>query len=137
MSKFKTTILVQVDVDGVKKNLPKGSFLHRIEFLDGPPRVEIEWEHDAFLTKYMFPVEFPPENLTSHKLPEGVKMLLPVNGGTTAQEAIASEPVPVDKVTQTNETLNESPGETAAEPGGAAEPEPGKPAKRKRAGNAG
>lgn len=57
MSKFKTAIAV--DVESVKGLLPKGSFLHGVEWNKDNSSVELTWEHDALKTKYSFASDYP------------------------------------------------------------------------------
>ena len=120
MSRFKTTILV--DVEAVKASLPKNAFIHGIRFVETPPSVELEWEHDDLKTPYTFSMEFSAADLQAKKLPADVKYTAPAKGGTTQAKPIAAGPVKVDNVQQTNEGI----GNTPAEPG-----EPAKPVARR------
>ena len=57
MSKFKTTILV--DVAGVLAVLPKGSAVTNVSMTDDRRGISVFWEHDDFKTLYVFPVDCP------------------------------------------------------------------------------
>lgn len=88
MSKFITC--VSVDVAGLKASLPKNSYVHGCTFNPDANRVELLWEHDNYRTKYLFPVEFPPEALKGEvQVPEGIIEVVP----TVAPQIVDRKPV--------------------------------------------
>lgn len=73
MSNFVTRIAV--DVEAVRKLLPKGSFVAAVEF--NGQEVEVRWAHDHLVSPYTFAVEYPLEELKQRRLPEQVRMRQP------------------------------------------------------------
>lgn len=72
MSKFVTRI--PVDVDAVKRLLPKRSYVTCVGLHPDKDAVEVFWDDDDFETGYTFPVEFSTELLEARKLPDKVKL---------------------------------------------------------------
>lgn len=70
MSKFFTPI--KVDIDAVKKLLPKDVYIDEVRWNARSGQVEIYWDHQPFHSGTDYPIEFKAEQLKAKQLPKGV-----------------------------------------------------------------
>lgn len=72
MSEFATAI--PVDVEGVKKLLPTGSFIEGVEWDKDKQEVVLRWSNHKLRTPYNIPTPFPVDILKAQELPKCVKL---------------------------------------------------------------
>jgi len=104
MSKFITTL--PVDLAGVVKSLPAGSYLHAVRLNPVTSVVEIEWEHDAFRTPWTFGADFPLADLQGRKVPKHVTVVRRVPTPETKTVGAAAAPVRKSRADETRARKN-------------------------------
>jgi hypothetical protein len=82
MSKFKTTI--PVDVAGLIQILPKGSSIGPVTLRKDNSAVDVEWEHDDYVTPYTFAVECADPTMLAKKPEIRSQKSAPVSGHEAA-----------------------------------------------------
>jgi hypothetical protein len=70
MSSFKTVI--PVNTEAVKKLLPPGSFVEKVDFDPQTGELSLHWHHQRLTTPYTFPLDFSLAQLENHELPDKV-----------------------------------------------------------------
>lgn len=97
MSAFKTCI--PVDVDGVRKLLPKESFVESVDWNPLTQQVEVTWSNRNCVTPWSVPIEFPIQMLQDKALPKGAAIKTsPIAPEMMGNAAIVTDNVkPVDR----------------------------------------
>ena len=95
MSTFKTNI--PVDVDGVRRLLPKDSFVESVEWNPLTQQVEVIWSNRNCVTPFSVPVEWTVQMLHDKALPKGatIREVAPLK--ETQENIVTVNVKPVDK----------------------------------------
>ena len=99
MSAFTTEI--PVDIEGVKRLLPKDSYIESVTWNKDTQRMELVWSNHKLRTPYNIPTPFPVQDLHDKKLPKCVTIR-----GTSDQASSVQQPQTIATNQANNATDN-------------------------------
>jgi hypothetical protein len=97
VSAFRTVL--PVDLDAVKRLLPKDHTVEKVVFDQAASQIVVIWQTSAIETPYTFPLDFTMPDLEAKKLPQHAKLSerrvkpVPANGAKVPGAVIPPRPV--------------------------------------------